>query len=393
MKSNTYYDNLFRKVLTETLEGKADEIMEKLKFNPPGSSFDYVQEGETCEQCGSEMNEGDCMECGYSKGEVMEKLHGKQRNLDKNKNNRLDSEDFKMLRGKKERKEGKYSMEEDEMEEGNAFSGALADAKKDGKSSFSVDGKKYPVKESKKQNVDNTLYKLEYINETALFTEDEIIDIIEGIIKEESKTKDTIKKGKTPAGYVAYEKSHKGSGKEEEDYIKSVEKKMKDYLKDGSKGDYEMNPKNFPMGNGEIEKMEKMAYVPSNAVQDYVDNFTAAGLENLDYDEIQPNEDWVKDNVEGSSRTGNNSEWANAVETPTNKKRNTIRKDNLLAKLKRKAYNKSAQPVVNDKSGSETDKASKIMMKLESTEDKKTKKLNEEFGRMKSLMGYEDRTQ
>jgi hypothetical protein len=298
-----------------------------------------------------------------------------------------------MLRGKKERKEGKYSMEEDEMEEGNAFSGALADAKKDGKSSFSVDGKKYPVKESKKQNVDNTLYKLEYINETALFTEDEIIDIIEGIIKEESKTKDTIKKGKTPAGYVAYEKSHKGSGKEEEDYIKSVEKKMKDYLKDGSKGDYEMNPKNFPMGNGEIEKMEKMAYVPSNAVQDYVDNFTAAGLENLDYDEIQPNEDWVKDNVEGSSRTGNNSEWANAVETPTNKKRNTIRKDNLLAKLKRKAYNKSAQPVVNDKSGSETDKASKIMMKLESTEDKKTKKLNEEFGRMKSLMGYEDRTQ
>jgi hypothetical protein len=48
MKSNTYYDNLFRKVLTETLEGKADEIMEKLKFNSPGSSFDYVQEGETC---------------------------------------------------------------------------------------------------------------------------------------------------------------------------------------------------------------------------------------------------------------------------------------------------------------------------------------------------------
>lgn len=401
MKSNTYYDNLFRKVLTETLEDKADEIMEKLKFNPPGSSFDYVQEGETCEECGSEMNEGECMECGYSKGEVMEKLHGKQRNLDKNKNNRLDSEDFKMLRNKKERKEGKgecmecgkSSMEEEEMEEGNAFSGALADAKKDGKSSFSVDGKKYPVKESKKQNVDNTLYKLEYINETALFTEDEIIDIIEGIIKEESKTKDTIKKGKTPAGYVAYEKSHKGSKKEEDDYMKSVQKKMKDYLKDGSKGDYDMNPKNFPMGNGEIEKMEKMAYVPSNAVQDYVDNFTAAGLENLDYDEIQPNEDWVKDNVEGSSRTGNNPEWANAVETPTNKKRNTIRKDNLLAKLKRKAYNKSAQPVVNDKSGSETDKASKIMMKLESTEDKTTKKLNEESIRMKSLMGYEDRTQ
>jgi hypothetical protein len=399
MKSNTYYDNLFRKVLTETLEGKANEMMEKLKFNKPGSSFDYVQEGETCEQCGSEMTEGECMECGMREGEVMEKLHGKQRKLDKNENGRLDSEDFKILRGKKERKEGKgecmecgKSWMDEEVEEGNAFSGALADAKKEGKSHFSVDGKKYPVKESKKQN--DVLYKLEYINETALFTEDEIIDIIEGIIKEESKTKDNIKKGKTPAGLMAYEKSHKGSGKEEEDYMKDFQNKMKDYLKDGSKGKYEMNPKHFPMGNGEIEKMEKMAYVPSNAVQDYVDNFTAAALENLDFnDGIAPNEDWMTDNIEGSSRTGNNPEWANAVETPTNKKRNKIRKDNLLGKLKRKAYNKSAQPVVSDKTGNETDKASKVMMKLESTEDKQTKKLNEEFDRMKSLMGYQDKTQ
>ena len=453
MKSNTYYDNLFRKVLTETLEGKADEIMEKLKFNPPGKSFDYVQEGETCEQCGSEMTEGECMECGMREGEMLEtryvtskghkfsdekkplsrqdmeigmnnmpgfdmeeycaqyydmdpercqsyydqkeyndnrgeideRLHGKQSRLDKNKNGRIDSEDFRLLR-----KKGKNT----EMEEGNAFSGALANAKKEGKSHFSVDGKKYPVKESKRQNDNGVLYKLEYINETALFTEDEIIDIIEGIIKEESKTKNTIKTGKTPAGYMAYEKSHKGSGKEEDDYMKSFQKKMKDYLKDGSKGKYEMNPKHFPMGNGEIEKMEKMAYVPSNAVQDYVDNFTAAALENLDFnDGIAPNEDWMTDNIEGSSRTGNNPEWANAVETPTNKKRNKIRKDNLLGKLKRKAYNKSAQPIVSDKTGNETDKASKVMMKLESTEEKQTKKLNEEFDRMKSLIGYQDKTQ
>ena len=45
MKNNTYYDNILRKVLTETLEDRADEIMEKLKFNKPGSSFDYVEEG------------------------------------------------------------------------------------------------------------------------------------------------------------------------------------------------------------------------------------------------------------------------------------------------------------------------------------------------------------
>ncbi len=49
--------------------------------------------------------------------------------------------------------------------------------------------------------------------------------------------------------------------------------------------------------------------------------------------------------------------------------------------------------MVSDKSGNETDKASKIMMKLESTEDKKTKYLNEEFERMKDLIGYRKNTQ
>ena len=375
MKSNTYYDNLFRKILTEKLEDRADELVEKLKFNKPGSSFDYVEEGETCE-CGGEMREGECMECGMRESEIMEKLYGRQNKLDKNKNGKIDSEDFKILRRKKESKEG------------NAFTGMLKKTPKGGK--FELGGKTYTDKSDLDESV---LYRLEYINESALFTEDEIIDIIEGIIKEENKIKDNIKKGKTPAGYVAYEKSHKGSKKEEGDYMKSFEKKMKDYLKDGSKGKFDMNPKQFPMGNGEIEKMEKMAYVPSNAVQDYVDNFTAAALENLDFDELHPNEEWVSDNIEGSSRTGNNPEWANAVETPTNKKRNKIRKDNLLAKLKRKAYNKSPQPVVTDKSGGETDKASKMMMKLESTENKKIEKLNEEFDRMRKLIGYQDKTQ
>ena len=37
--------------------------------------------------------------------EVSEKLHGGQKNLDKNKNNKIDAEDFKLLRKKKETKE------------------------------------------------------------------------------------------------------------------------------------------------------------------------------------------------------------------------------------------------------------------------------------------------
>ena len=58
---------------------------------------------------------------------------------------------------------------------------------------------------------------------------------------------------------------------------------------------------------------------------------------------------------------------------PKNHLRN-IRKDNLLGKLKRKAYNKAPQPVINDKSGE--DKGSEIMSKLESVNDKKTKQVD-----------------
>ena len=373
---NNYLKNKIQKLINETLEDKANEVMEKLKFNKPGSSFDYVEEGEMCESCGGEMTEGECMECGnmyegemkegemcescggemtegetcescgYSnESEVMEKLHGNQKRIDKNHNGKIDSEDFKMLR-----KDKKEDVNENVFYE-------LTTA---------VNGKR----------------------EKLLFNESQFEEMIENIVlKEEGK----FNKGKTPAGYAEYERSIKTSKKNEEGYMKDLTKKMKDYLKDGSKGKYEMSPKNFPKGNGELEEMSKKAYVASGAIEDYIDNFTAAGLENLDYDEIHPDEDWVTDNVVGSSRTGNNPEWANAVETPNNEKRNKIRKDNLLAKIKRKAYNKAPQPVVTDKSGE--NKGDKIMTKLESIDEKKKQKINEDFTRIMDLMSYKKNTQ
>ena len=373
---NNYLKNKIQKLINETLEDKANEVMEKLKFNKPGSSFDYVEEGEMCESCGGEMTEGECMECGnmyegemkegemcescggemtegetcescgYSnESEVMEKLHGNQKRIDKNHNGKIDSEDFKMLR-----KDKKEDVNENVFYE-------LTTA---------VNGKR----------------------EKLLFNESQFEEMIENIVlKEEGK----FNKGKTPAGYAEYERSIKTSKKNEEGYMKDLTKKMKDYLKDGSKGKYEMSPKNFPKGNGELEEMSKKAYVASGAIEDYIDNFTAAGLENLDYDEIHPDEDWVTDNVVGSSRTGNNPEWANAVETPNNEKRNKIRKDNLLAKIKRKAYNKAPQPVVTDKSGENA--GDKIMTKLESIDEKKKQKINEDYTRIMDLMSYKKNTQ
>lgn len=381
-------------------------------FKKGTQEFDYVEEvdneqrelnKEFCKYSENELKSGNLSsqekrdtltrykeKCG---GNIKEELIGGQKKLDKNKNNKIDSEDFKMLRKSKNKKEtkeswgavariaapmvasyigSKLSETDEEVEEGNAFTGALVKAKKEGKNSFNVGGKKFPVKEN---------FQL---------TENELISLIENIIKEQ-KEKSNIKSMGKPKGITKYEQVHKASGKENKDYFKSLDKKMKDYLKDGSKGKYEMNPEHFPKGNGEIQKMKKKAYVQSDDVKDYIDNFTAAGQENLVYDEIHPNEDWVSKNIEGSSITGNNPKWANADDTGLGKKRNQIRKKNLLGKLKTKAYNKAPQPAIVDKPGD--DKGDKILTKLESINPKEQKKLNEEFNKIKDLISYDRKTQ
>ena len=421
--NTTYIDNLVSKILKETLEERADDIVSKIKSES--------NNGQVCE-CGGQMYEGECNECGnmyedmsegiydvedlnnsdefdyvqedmvlgdsdkeeldsnnteackyhmdnfgpedertlkFCGSDMNESLKGRQKRLDKNKNNKIDAEDFKMLR------QGKKT----ETDEGNAFSGALANAKKSGEDSFEVDGKKYPVKES---------YRL---------TEKELVSMIEKIVKEQKMTEVEKPKesklkpiGGTPKGYSAYEKAHKGSGKENDDNIKDVTKKMKDYLKDGSKGEYSMEPKVFPKGNGELEKMKKTAYELSDDGKEFIDDYLRPGMQTLDYDEIHPNEEWMDDNIEGSSKTGNNSEWANAVETDGNKKLNKTRKKGAYTKAKRAAYNKAPQPVISDKTGQES--GTGLNLKTENV-DKKQKQISEEFDRMKSLIGYDRKTQ
>jgi hypothetical protein len=86
--------------------------------------------------------------------EITEKLHGKQRKLDKNKNNRIDSEDFKMLRKQQDETEQLYEVEfekevgEGETDESKEFAYAAMMAKKKGKKTFELDGETFDVKES-----------------------------------------------------------------------------------------------------------------------------------------------------------------------------------------------------------------------------------------------------
>jgi len=558
MDKEQYIRSKFRSIISETIDSKIKDITEKLNLDKEtklykDNEFDYVQEGENCEQCGSEMIEGECKECGSKKGEVMEddkklskisdeeieellkdlksdskekeikeKLYGKQRELDKNKNGRIDSKDFEMLRKKnmkrkndseidenflkkmfskkkeeetqieepksgsnqfgfdydpadwdhntmmprsvmdreneefRKRKENpqpvknqsieksssmspeaekmdkewgglasvmgvdpreaqrlsdmtkdetneeqlyevefEKEMEEEETIEGNAFTGALAKAKKEGDDDFEVDGKKFNVKES------------------ILYTESDLVDLIERLVKEE-KSKFTMKE---PKGYREYEKAHRADKKENDDYLKSVAKKMTDYLKgasdEGTK--YEMKETNkFPSENGGLKKGNRKKYTPSDAVDDYIEAFNyGSGQTGLRFDEIKPNDKNIEKYLKGDSTTGNaqvdkdGNALGNVVPSKVGDKFYKMYKDNLFGQEQAEAsYKRQSQPV--DMAGDDTEEgdlkskrgkkskktADSVLDKLdESVNDKKTKMLNEEFEKIQKLMNYSKRTQ
>jgi hypothetical protein len=553
MDKEQYIRSKFRSIISETIDGKIKDITEKLNLGKEtklykDNEFDYVQEkkGDICEQCGGEVTESKiCEQCGSKAGEVMEddkklskisdeeiedllkdlksdsknkeikeKLYGKQRNIDKNKNGKIDSKDFEMLRkhdseidenflkrimGRKEedtpietpkseknqvgfrydpsdfdphtmmhrsdmeamdnefrkRKESpqpaenqprekrstmspeaekmdkdwgglasvmgvdpreaqrlsdmmkdetneeqlyevefEKEIEEGETEEGNAFTGALAKAKKEGDDDFEVDGKKFNVKES------------------ILYTESDLVDLIERLVKEE-KSKFTMKE---PKGYREYERAHRADKKENDDYLKSVAKKMTDYLKgssdDGSK--YEMKEtKKFPTENGGLKKGIRKKYTPSDAVDEYIDAFSYPGQTNLRFDEVKPNKKNIEKYLKGHSTTGNaqvdedGNALGNVVPSEVGEKFYKNFEDNLYGQEQADAsYKRQSQPV--DVAGDDTEEGSlkskrgkkskktadSVLDKLdESVNDKKTQMLNEEFEKIQKLMNYSKRTQ
>lgn len=299
---------------------------------------DLVTEGEMCEQCRvGTMNEGECNECGYKKD----------------------------------------TMEEEEMEEGNKFSGARQDAIDAGEDEFEVDGKTYPVKESIEYRIKDNDGDIIKLNES------EMIDFIENIVNE-AKSKSMGK----PRGLTTYEKAHKESGKENKDYMKSLEKKMKDYLKDGSKGKFEMNPKKFPKGNGELGDMDKKAFKLTDELEDF--NYEIAGLNIPTPDAVEFNDEWMDNLYKGDSKTGN-APGGNALDSDANERFNKLRKKNTLKKIKDQSYKRVPQPVFNEKSGDSKGKG--LNIKLETIEEKKEQVLNEEFDRMKELFSYDRKTQ
>ena len=333
-------------------EPKIDDLEEMVK----PEDFDYVAEGE--------CTEGDC-------GEMEEELHGNQKRIDvAEPKGKITGADFKKLRSMKE--------EDVEMEEGKAFTGALAKAKKEGEDSFEVDGKEYDVKS------ESRVYSIEFKGGVLKLTENELVDMIEELVLEE--------KGKSK-GMVEYDRVHKKDEDINKKALKDVEKKMRDYVKAGSKGNFEMNPKHFPKGNGELGEMDKKAYKASDAVGEYIENFAyGGGMLDLDPDEVGYNEDWLEKTIEGSAMTGNSPEYANADDTGLGKKLNKRRKEGLYNQEKRQSYKRVKQPVDVAGENTKSGKLNKMFKNLGESEEKK-EILSEEMIRMKEMIGYNKKSQ
>lgn len=292
------------------------------------------------------------------KKEVKEKLYGRQKSIDKNKNNKIDAEDFEILR-------------------------------------------------KKKGKVDESYYSVVLDNRKFLFTENEMIDIIENIINEEKKKTSGLKKGRVSASNVLKSSLNK-SGKEENDYIESVTKKMKEYLKGASKGNYETNPSNFPEGNYDLDKRKGKIkkYTPSEAVDEYIEAYSYPGNTNLVFDEIKPDDEKIEKYLKGHKTTGNaeidedGKPYGNVVPSKTgekfydNYKNNYYGQEQMNASYKR--YPQDTIEVAGDvtkkgkiKKGGKT--AQSILDKVSESVD--NKKVISEIDKMKSLIGYNQKTQ
>jgi hypothetical protein len=291
------------------------------------------------------------------KKDIDEKLVGKQSKIDKNKNGKIDAEDFKMLKkGKKEVKEKLVGKQ------------TKIDKNKNGK----IDAEDFKMLKKGKKSVK--------------MSEERLISFIENIINEANDDKLT----KKPATSTILDKSRNKSKSEANEYIVSVGKKMNDYLKTGSSGKYNTNPDYYPKTNGQLKKSDVKAYRMDASEEEYVEELgRGPGMENLSYDEIHPNEETMKDYIEGSSKTGNNPKWANATETDVNSRVNKRRKNNYYGAEKKRAYDKSLDVhiIQNDKG------RPKFVNKMQESENKEDSVLLEEFEKMKKLINYNKKTQ
>ena len=396
---NTEFDNLVERLLNEALDEKIDEIKSKLevtekKNNKSVEDIDK-EEGSFKKYCKGEVT-CDCVEKALKEGGK----HAKQANLylnmnsDKCKSLQKENDADRLL--SKLVEVIKEELGEEEMTEGNAFSEARCKAGCKGGNGAKIEGFDGKVvkgwSDDDKESCGCKDLK-ESRRKKMKLTENELIDLIERIVKEE-KAK----------GLQVYNKVHNEDGKENKQALDAVAKKMKDYTKDGSNGKFDMDPVMFPKGNLQLKKDKVKKYTPSEAVEEYIEAFAYPGQTNLRFDEIKPDDELIKKYLEGDSTTGNaqvdkdGKPLGNVTPDEVGKRFKKNYDENLYGiEQAEGSYKRVTQPVDvagdNTQKGKLQKKSDKVLTKLESVEDKKEKKLNEELEKIKSITGYNQKTQ
>ncbi len=289
-----------------------------------------------------------------------------------------------------------YMEEESDVEESNAFVLAADAAKDAGKGEFEFpkgSGKMHKVTIEKDIEISEEKHICSecggMMNEEGMcnecgmsnmyeskkvklkLTESELISLIKKMV-----TKSKNKVNESVPGLMVTKKAQSGSKKENDDYMKEVEKKLKDI----STFDGNDNPE-FPK---QIGKGEKMAINPTEKQDEVIADTRGGGMEDLNY-EYEPSENFkkrLKMALEGDPKMGNSQDAANVIKTDTGK--------NLAKKAERKKEKESENYEV---SWGHSWKSPEKVVVVKESKTTMSSVLEEEIKRMKKILGYDESTQ
>ena len=282
--------------------------------------------------------------------DVEEELIGGQKKLDKNKNKKIDAEDFKMIRGQKQdTKEEEETCEEcgsnnmgdmnEMMDTCNECGGMMNEEGMCTECSGNM-------MESKKK--------------TLRLTESELVKLIGKMVSEAAVP-----------GLETQKKIRSASGKENDANLNDVNKKIKGQLEipGGT------NPE-FPKSN---KKGEKVVNNNTEKEDEFVNNFRGGTLLDLDYDS-EPSEQFkarLKKALDGDTTMGNSHDAGNVIPTDTGKK--------LVDRAKKKEAEQEKAPMY--------EKDPTPTKEVNESEVLKTNLINEDIEKMKKIFGYNKKTQ
>jgi len=219
------------------------------------------------------------------------------------------------------------------VDEGNEFTQALLKAKEDGKDKFTVGGKEYDVKEcwtelEESEQCDECNTEMKESKKVIRISESRLIKMIENIISE------------SVPGLTVTKSAQSKSKKENDDYIKDVTKKIKDY----SSFDGNDNPE-FPKPIG---KGKKVAYRNTTKQEEEIEDNRGGGLQHLKYDN-EPSEmfkERMEMAIKGHTKMGNKVEGVgNVVPSKLGDKMVKQVKRKLDKEKDKPMYKKDPQPV------------------------------------------------